>query len=118
MAKKDNNQRHCSFCGRGEDEVELLLTGIDGHICNDCAQRAKEMVDIAIPTHTSSEHIAEEFGTLPTPKEIKTYLDEYIIGQDAAKKYLSVAVYNHYKRILTKTRLLTMTRWRLRRATL
>lgn len=104
MAKKDNNQRHCSFCGRGEEEVELLLTGIDGNICNDCAQRAKEMVDIAIPTHTSSEHIAEEFGTLPTPKEIKTYLDEYIIGQDAAKKYLSVAVYNHYKRILNKNK--------------
>ena len=104
MAKKDNNQRHCSFCGRGEDEVELLLTGIDGHICNDCAQRAKEMVDIAIPTHTSSEHIAEEFGALPTPKEIKTYLDEYIIGQDTAKKYLSVAVYNHYKRILNKNK--------------
>jgi len=104
MAKKDNNQRHCSFCGRGEDEVELLLTGIDGHICNDCAQRAKEMVDIAMPTHTSSEHIAEEFGALPTPKEIKTYLDEYIIGQDAAKKYLSVAVYNHYKRILNKNK--------------
>lgn len=104
MAKKDNNQRHCSFCGRGEDEVELLLTGIDGHICNDCTQRAKEMVDIAIPTHTSSEHIAEEFGALPTPKEIKTYLDEYIIGQEAAKKYLSVAVYNHYKRILNKNK--------------
>ena len=104
MAKKDNNQRHCSFCGRGEDEVELLLTGIDGHIRNDCAQRAKEMVDIAMPTHTSSEHIAEEFGALPTPKEIKTYLDEYIIGQDAAKKYLSVAVYNHYKRILNKNK--------------
>ena len=104
MAKKDNNQRHCSFCGRGEEEVELLLTGPDGNICNDCAQRAKEMVDIAIPTHTSSEHIAEEFGTLPTPKEIKTYLDEYIIGQDAAKKYLSVAVYNHYKRILNKNK--------------
>ena len=104
MAKKDNNQRHCSFCGRGEEEVELLLTGPDGNICNDCAQRAKEMVDIAIPTHTSSEHIAEEFGTLPTPKEIKTYLDEYIIGQDAAKKYLSVAVYNHYKRIFNKNK--------------
>lgn len=104
MAKKDNNQRHCSFCGRGEEEVELLLTGLDGNICNDCAQRAKEMVDIAIPTHTSSEHIEEEFGTLPTPKEIKTYLDEYIIGQDAAKKYLSVAVYNHYKRILNKNK--------------
>lgn len=104
MAKKDNNQRHCSFCGRGEEEVELLLTGPDGNICNDCAQRAKEMVDIAIPTNTSSEHIAEEFGTLPTPKEIKTYLDEYIIGQDAAKKYLSVAVYNHYKRILNKNK--------------
>lgn len=104
MANNDNNHRHCSFCGRSEEELELLLTGIDGHICNECAERAKEMVDLALSSQNPSDDVEEELGALPTPKEIKTYLDEYIIGQDAAKKYLSVAVYNHYKRILNKNK--------------
>ena len=104
MANSDKNHRHCSFCGRSEEELELLLTGIDGHICNECAERAKEMVDLALSSQTPSDDVEEELGALPTPKEIKTYLDEYIIGQDAAKKYLSVAVYNHYKRILNKNK--------------
>ena len=104
MANNDNNHRHCSFCGRSEEELELLLTGLDGHICNECAERAKEMVDLALASQKPSDDVEEELGALPTPKEIKTYLDEYIIGQDAAKKYLSVAVYNHYKRILNKNK--------------
>ena len=104
MANNDKNHRHCSFCGRSEEELELLLTGIDGHICNECAERAKEMVDLALASQKPSDDVEEELGALPTPKEIKTYLDEYIIGQDAAKKYLSVAVYNHYKRILNKNK--------------
>ena len=104
MANNDKNHRHCSFCGRSEEELELLLTGIDGHICNECAERAKEMVDLALSSQNPSDDVEEELGALPTPKEIKTYLDEYIIGQDAAKKYLSVAVYNHYKRILNKNK--------------
>ena len=62
------------------------------------------MVDLALASQKPSEAVEEELGALPTPKEIKTYLDEYIIGQDAAKKYLSVAVYNHYKRILNKNK--------------
>lgn len=104
MANNDKNHRHCSFCGRSEEELELLLTGLDGHICNECAERAKEMVDLALASQKPSDDVEEELGALPTPKEIKTYLDEYIIGQDAAKKYLSVAVYNHYKRILNKNK--------------
>ena len=104
MVNNDKNHRHCSFCGRSEEELELLLTGIDGHICNECAERAKEMVDLALSSQNPSDDVEEELGALPTPKEIKTYLDEYIIGQDAAKKYLSVAVYNHYKRILNKNK--------------
>ena len=104
MANNDNNHRHCSFCGRSEEELELLLTGLDGHICNECAERAKEMVDLALASQKPFEAVEEELGALPTPKEIKEYLDEYIIGQDAAKKYLSVAVYNHYKRILNKNK--------------
>lgn len=104
MANNDKNHRHCSFCGRSEEELELLLTGLDGHICNECAERAKEMVDLALSSQNPSDDVEEELGALPTPKEIKTYLDKYIIGQDAAKKYLSVAVYNHYKRILNKNK--------------
>ena len=88
--------RTCGFCGRTDNEVGFLLTGIDACICNECVERAAEILREAGGTGKSSRF---KLDTLPKPKEIKKYLDDYVIGQDAAKRYLSVAVYNHYKRI-------------------
>lgn len=98
MAKKIT--RTCSFCGRSDSEVSFLITGLNGFICDQCAQQAYEIV-MAQGANTKSK-AQESFGaldSLPKPTEIKDYLDQYIIGQDEAKKFLSVAVYNHYKRL-------------------
>ena len=97
MAKSDNQKRHCMFCGRSEREVSLLLQGMDACICADCVKLADDYLkDIA------KERGSEKIGkveSLYKPKEIHAFLDQYIIGQDRAKKLLSVAVYNHYKRL-------------------
>ena len=89
-----------SFCGRSEDEVRLLITGVNGFICDSCIQQA---YDIAQEMHAYDSEGGEQkpfqLKKVPKPVEIKKYLDEYIIGQDEAKRYLSVAVYNHYKRL-------------------
>ena len=91
---------HCSFCGRSADEVGLLLTGVDGSlICEECAQLALGVFEERRVEKATSKYNLER-TQLPRPNEIKEYLDQYVIGQDDAKKYLSVAVYNHYKRIL------------------
>ena len=95
---KKSNGRHCCFCGRGEDEVGLLLSGIDGYICSDCAKMAADYVAELEHVH-QKEAPAIKVGELQKPKAIKEFLDQYVIGQDRAKKLLSVAVYNHYKRI-------------------
>ena len=95
MAEK-HNRRHCSFCGRGEDKVEMLITGVDGNICNICAEQAYEIWREERNKQTSDFTISE----LPKPKDIKAFLDEYVIGQDEAKCALAVSVYNHYKRLL------------------
>lgn len=86
--------KKCSFCGRRDTEVRLLISGMDGYICDECVQQAREIVSENLQ-HTESAGIKD----LPKPKEIKEYLDKYVIGQDAAKMSLSVAVYNHYKRL-------------------
>jgi ATP-dependent Clp protease ATP-binding subunit ClpX len=86
----------CSFCGRSDKEVGFLITGIDGCICNECVERAAEIVRDA---KQSGDRPSFTMESVPKPKEIKKFLDDYVIGQDAAKRYLSVAVYNHYKRI-------------------
>jgi len=95
----------CNFCGRNEREVKLLISGINGHICEDCARQAYEIVRESGLAGSGKE--SKQTGTnggfdgmkVPKPTEIKAYLDQYIIGQDEAKRYLSVAVYNHYKRL-------------------
>ena len=89
----------CSFCGRGENEVKLLITGVDGYICENCAQQAYEIVESTGVMH--QQDAGEKFALkkVPKPMEIKEYLDEYIIGQDQAKRSIAVAVYNHYKRL-------------------
>ncbi len=93
----------CSFCGRSEGDVNLLITGLNGFICDNCAQQAYHIIQSAGLSEDVEERHAEngrfKLKKVPKPKEIKKYLDEYIIGQDEAKRYLSVAVYNHYKRL-------------------
>ena len=94
-------QKKCSFCGRGEKEVKLLITGLNGYICEECAQQAYNIVmqTGALAQEQNGDGEAFKLKKVPKPKEIKQYLDEYIIGQDEAKRYLAVAVYNHYKRL-------------------
>ena len=84
----------CSFCGRTDKEVNLLISGVNGFICDECAQQAYEL---AVENKRKKERV--DLSKLPKPAEIKDYLDKYVIGQDDAKKTLSVAVYNHYKRL-------------------
>lgn len=90
------NKGRCSFCGRYEDQVELLITGIDGYICNNCVEQAHSILREEKMLPKSDFEMTE----LPKPKEIKAFLDEYVIGQDDAKCALSVSVYNHYKRLM------------------
>lgn len=103
MAKSKENV--CSFCGRSQSEVPLLLTGAHGFICSDCIQNAYHMLEEYMPGDLANDKkdksTAEkiDLDNVPKPKEIKEYLDQYIIGQDDAKRYMSVAVYNHYKRL-------------------
>lgn len=94
-------KKTCSFCGRSENEVKLLITGLNGHICEECARQA---YDIACSAGFAEEKDEEDAPALdwkavPKPHQIKEHLDQYVIGQDEAKRYLSVAVYNHYKRL-------------------
>ena len=94
----------CSFCGRSEKEVRLLISGLNGHICEDCARQAYQIVQDNLKETSNTTKKGEKGDEVaklkvPKPKEIKEYLDQYVIGQDDAKRYLSVAVYNHYKRL-------------------
>jgi ATP-dependent Clp protease ATP-binding subunit ClpX len=101
MAK---NILHCSFCGRSRDEVKILIAGQEGHICENCVEHAREIIDQELMVRDDKSPNSTSFKlTVKKPVEIKKFLDEYVIGQDEAKKVLSVAVYNHYKRLQYKS---------------
>ena len=103
MAKKKEDQTlFCSFCGRSDRDVELMLPGMHGCICNDCAERAVELSREYLDRMSKAALTDLDMDALPKPEEIKAYLDQYVIGQETAKRYLSVAVYNHYKRLNQK----------------
>lgn len=98
MAK---NPLHCSFCGRSRDEVKILIAGQEGHICENCVEHAREIIEQELMIRDDKSSTSFKL-TVKKPMEIKKFLDEYVIGQDEAKKVLSVAVYNHYKRLQQK----------------
>jgi ATP-dependent Clp protease ATP-binding subunit ClpX len=114
MIKKGRpNQHSCSFCGRGEDEVMILVSGMDGQICEVCTEKAQEIINQELrkagveperPDHAGNRGGSKFSGPVQIipPRSIKSFLDQYVIGQDDAKKVLSVAVYNHYKRLMQK----------------
>lgn len=99
----DKRSDKCSFCGRSADKVGLLVYGLTGAICNECIESASQILaESGLPgrNRTASSDFKLDKGNLPKPKELKEFLDQYVIGQDDAKRHLSVAVYNHYKRLL------------------
>ena len=96
---------HCSFCGRSRDEVKILIAGQEGHICENCVEHAREIIEqeLMIRNESSPSSSTSSFKlNVKKPIELKRFLDEYVIGQDDAKKVLAVAVYNHYKRLQQK----------------
>lgn len=99
MPKKDDK---CSFCGRDQKDVALLMQGQTGSICNECAEQASTIAKEALTKNKSTDKFPLNRDELPRPQELKAFIDQYVIGQDDAKKNLSVAVYNHYKRLLQK----------------
>ncbi|MBQ7461847.1 MAG: ATP-dependent Clp protease ATP-binding subunit ClpX [Bacteroidaceae bacterium] len=103
MTGKRKNR--CSFCGRSEDEVALMLSGLNGYICDECVRQAEQIVNESMGSEVklkASGKAELEMDGIPKPRDIKAFLDQYVIGQDSAKRYLSVAVYNHYKRLAQK----------------
>ncbi len=97
MARKDEESLKCSFCGKGQEEVKKLIAGPTVYICNECIELCNEIIADELKVETSDEALPK----LPTPKEIHSFLNDYVIGQEKAKRILSVAVHNHYKRIYT-----------------
>jgi ATP-dependent Clp protease ATP-binding subunit ClpX len=102
MAKQ--HSLHCSFCGRSRDEVKILIAGQDGHICESCVEHAEDIITQELGNYQETKPAGQTSNklTVKKPQEIKKFLDDYVIGQDYAKKVLAVAVYNHYKRLNQK----------------
>ncbi|HQW85265.1 MAG TPA: ATP-dependent Clp protease ATP-binding subunit ClpX, partial [Ferruginibacter sp.] len=102
MAKQQT--LYCSFCGRNRDEVKILIAGQDGHICENCVEHAEEIIaqELGTTKDNKQPNNTNHKLTVKKPIEIKKFLDEYVIGQEDAKKILAVAVYNHYKRLNQK----------------
>ena len=100
MSERRKSTKVCSFCGRDESQVKLLITGMDGFICDDCVVQAYEILkETGVMSGSKAKGGDFELKEVPKPHEIKAYLDQYVIGQDEAKRYLAVSVYNHYKRL-------------------
>ena len=103
MPKHDDSRLKCSFCGKSQDQVKKLIAGPEVYICDECVELCNEILDEEFfenkDKDSSQENDENQEKPIPKPHEIKAYLDEYIVGQDDAKKVLSVAVYNHYKRL-------------------
>mgnify|MGYP000449800367 CR=1 FL=1 len=101
---KQTQVLHCSFCGRSRDEVKILIAGQEGHICENCVEHAQEIIvqELNLKNEAGASGNSNFKMNIRRPAEIKKFLDEYVIGQDDAKKVLSVAVYNHFKRIVQK----------------
>lgn len=97
-----HKKNRCSFCGRPEDEVKLLISGLDGYICDSCVKQANDILQEALSAHRKAQAAELNLEELPKPTEIKAFLDQYVIGQDDAKRFLAVSVYNHYKRLSQK----------------
>ena len=100
MSERRKSTKVCSFCGRDESQVKLLITGMDGFICDDCVVQAYDILkETGVMSGPKGKGGDFELKEVPKPHEIKAYLDQYVIGQDEAKRYLAVSVYNHYKRL-------------------
>lgn len=97
MPRKKN---YCSFCGREEGNGLIFLAGLDGYICNECVEQASQVLQEMAEAERKKKGAELKATELPKPREIKEFLDQYVIGQDEAKRYLSVSVYNHYKRLM------------------
>lgn len=93
---------HCSFCGRSREEVKILIAGQEGHICENCVEHAREIIDQELMSNPLAGISSQFKLNVKKPVEIKSFLDEYVIGQEEAKRVLAVAVYNHYKRLMHK----------------
>ena len=94
----DNENLNCSFCGRSKPETDLLIAGLDAHICDNCINQAHGI--LIQENDKENKHKNDLDFELKNPRQIKNFLDQYVIGQENAKKIISVAVYNHYKRVI------------------